>query len=103
MEHDNEISAESILKNRRFKRNFEVPPDAEITSLGARQINRAAAMRFAKACDAGVWKRITSMVLEPGNPFDQKTPRRLRREAVLLGGMILVLLVAALYFNVLAR
>ena len=38
--------------------------------------------RFAKACDAGMWKRLSNAVLEPANPFDVKARRRLRQEAV---------------------
>ena len=40
--------------------------------------------------------------VEPANPFDQKAPRRLRREAVTLGAMILAFLLLALYFNLIA-
>jgi hypothetical protein len=103
MEPDNEITGAFILKNRRSKRNFEVPPEVEIASPGAKQIGKAAALRFAKACDAGVWNRIATIILEPANPFDHKAARRLRRETVVLGSIIVMFLVTALYFNVLAR
>jgi hypothetical protein len=103
MEHDNEITAEFILRNRRSKRIFDVPPDVPITSPDAKQISKAAALRFAKACDAGVWKRIAALFLEPANPFEEKAPRRFRREAVTLGSLILAFLLLAFYFNVIAR
>ena len=103
MEPNNEITGEFILKNRRSKRTFEVPPDVEIASPDARQINRAAGERFAKGSNAGVWKRITTMVLEPANPFNQKAPRRPRPEAIVLGSLILSLLALAIYFNFLVR
>jgi hypothetical protein len=103
MEQNDEITAEFILKHRRSKRNFEVPPEEQITSPDARQIKKAAAARFAKRYDAGVWNRVATVILEPANPFDQKAPRRLRREAVVLGSMILAFLLTALYFNAIAR
>jgi hypothetical protein len=102
MEHDKEITAQFIL-NRWSKRNFDVPPNVEITSPGAKEIKKAAELRFAKACDAGVWNRIATLFLEPANPFDQKVPRRLRREAVTLGAMILAFLLLVFYFDVIAR
>jgi hypothetical protein len=102
MEHDNEITAEFILRNRRSKRKFDVPPNAQSTLPDAKQIKKSAKLRFAKACDAGVWNRIATLFVEPANPFDQKAPRRLRREAVTLGAMILAFLLLALYFNLIA-
>ena len=58
--------------------------------------------RFAKACDAGVWKRLSNAVLEPANPFDVKSRRQLRQEALILGTLVLVALGLAVYFNVTA-
>ena len=103
MEHDSEITAEVMLRERRSMRKFELPAGVEISSPNGRQISEAAAARFGKACNAGVWKRLTALVLEPPNPFDPKASRRLRREAVVLGSLILALLVLAVYFNVFAR
>ena len=74
-------------------------PDKTLTVAGPKEIKETAAARFAKACDAGVWKRLTSVLLEPANPFDAKAPRRLRREAVVLGSLVLTFLLLALYFN----
>jgi len=103
MEHDSEITAEVILRKRRSRRKLELPAGVEISSSDARQINEAAAARFDKACNAGVWKRLTAPVLEPGNPFDPGAARRFRREAVVLGSLILAFFVLAVYFNVFAR
>ena len=58
--------------------------------------------RFAKAYDAGVWKRLSNAVLEPANPFDVKSRRQLRQEALILGTLVLVALGLAVYFNVTA-
>ena len=101
MKHDNEITAEFIL-SRWPKRNFDAPPDVQSTSPDAEQIKKSAALRFAKACDAGVWNRIAKLFLEPANPFEEKAPRRLRREAVTLGVMIVAFLLLTFYFNVTA-
>jgi hypothetical protein len=74
-----------------------------ISVASPKDIQKAAAARFGKACDSGVWKRLTSVLLEPANPFDPKAPRRLRREAVVLGSMVLSFLFLALYFNFATR
>jgi hypothetical protein len=94
MEPDTKIAA--------LKRS-ESPSDAKIATPSAAQINCAAAARFAKACDADVWKRLTNIVLEPANPFDRRAPRRVRQEAVVLGALILGASLLALYFNFVAR
>jgi hypothetical protein len=95
-----ETTASYILKHRRARWSSGVEElDAKITVAGRKEIKKAAAARFGKACDAGVGKRFTSVLLEPANPFDSKAPRRWRREAVVLGGMILSFLLLALCFN----
>ena len=93
-----EEEIKNILKHRQLR---WCPPEVEehITVASPKDIKKTFAARFDKACDSGVWKRLTSVVLEPANPFDPKVPRRLRREAVVLGGMVLSFLVLALYFN----
>ena len=93
----------NILKHRQLR---WCPPEVEeqnLTVASPKDIKKTAAARFGKACDSGVWKRLTSVVLEPANPFDPKAPRRLRREAVVLGSMVLVFVVLALYFNLATR
>jgi len=89
----------NILKHRQLR---WCPPEVEeqhITVASPYDIKKTFAARFGKACDSGVWKRLTSVVLEPANPFDPKAPRRFRREVVVLGSMVLSFLVLALYFN----
>ena len=89
----------NILKHRQLR---WCPPEVEeqdIPVASPKEIKKAAAARFDKACDSGVLKRLTSILLEPANPFDPKEPRRLRREAVVLGGMVLTFLLLELYFN----
>jgi len=89
----------NILKHRKSR---WCPPEVEeqdITVASPKNIKKTAAARFGKACDAGIWKRLTSVVLEPANPFDPKAPRRFRREVVVLCSMVLSFLVLALYFN----
>ena len=88
----------NILKHRQLR---WCPPEVEehITVASPNDIKKTFAVRFGNACDSNVWKRLTSVLLEPANPFVHKSPRRLRREAVVLGGMVLSFLVLALYFN----
>ena len=54
----------------------------------AREIVEAFRARFAKGCDAGVWKRLSNAVLEPANPFDVKARRQIRQEALILGTLV---------------
>jgi len=96
-----ETAASYILKHRRARWYSGVAEldTKQITVAGPKDIKEAAAARFGKACDSSIWKRVSSVLLEPANPFDSKAPRRLRREAVVLGGMILSFLLLELYFN----
>jgi hypothetical protein len=48
--------------------------------------------RFGKAHDAGIWKRLSNVFLEPANPFDVKARRQFRQEAIVLGTFILTAL-----------
>jgi hypothetical protein len=95
-----EETAGYILKHRRARWSSGAEKmGTKITVAGPREIKEAAAARFGKACDSSIWKRLSSVWLEPANPFDSKAPRRFRREAVVIGGMVLSLLLLALYFN----
>jgi hypothetical protein len=101
---EEEIAASYILKHRRSRWWSGVEElDTKITVASPKDITKTAAARFGKACDAGVWKRLTSVVLEPANPFDPKAPRRFRREVVVLGSMVLSFLLLVLYFNFATR
>jgi hypothetical protein len=95
-----ETTASYILKHRRARWSSGVEElDTKITVAGPKDIQEAAAARFGKACDSSIWKRLSSVLLEPANPFDSKAPRRLRREAVVLGSMVLTFLLLELYFD----
>jgi hypothetical protein len=97
---EEEIAAAYILKHRRARWSSGVEElDTKTTVAGPKEIKETAAARFGKACDSGIWKRLSSVLLEPANPFDSKAPRRLRREAAVLGSMVLSFLLLALYFN----
>jgi hypothetical protein len=100
MSDQEETTASYILSHRRARRcSWVEKPDTTITVAGPKEIKETAAARFGKACDAGVWKRLTSVLLEPANPFDSKVPRRLRREVVVLSSLVLAFLLLAVYFN----
>jgi hypothetical protein len=100
MEQDEEISAERVLHLVRYRMSPEIPVEAaSIQSTSATRIVETFRARYAKACDAGVWKRLSNAVMEPGNPFDVKARRRLRQDALILGTLILAALGLAIYFN----
>jgi len=95
-----EITAEHVLCLVRARVSPAIPPEAAaIQSPSAARIVESFRTRFAKACDAGVWKRLSNIVLEPANPFDLKTHRQIRQESVILGTLVFTALGLAVYFN----
>jgi hypothetical protein len=100
MEQVEEITAERVLHLVRSRMIPAIPLEAaSIQSTSAKRIVGTFRARFAKACDAGAWKRLSNAVLEPGNPFDIRARRRLRQEAVVLGTLVFAALGLAVYFN----
>ena len=100
MDQDVEITAEYVLRSVRTRISPAIPLDADcIQNTSATRIVETFRVRFRKAYDAGVWKRLSNIVLEPANPFDVKTRRHLRQEALILGTFIFTTLGLALYFN----
>jgi hypothetical protein len=100
MEHDVEITAGNALSARSASTIPGRLPGADgVEKTAAAEIVEAFRERFAKASDAGVWKRLSNAVLEPANPFDAKARRRIRLEAAILGPLVLAALGLAAYFN----
>jgi hypothetical protein len=100
MEQDVEITAERVLHLVRSGMGPAMPVDVEvIQSTTATEILEAFRARFARACDAGVWRRFSNAVLEPANPFDVRARRRLKQETVILGSLVFTALGLAFYFN----
>ena len=100
MEQDLEITAESVLQMVRTQTSSPIPQEAlGIQTNSAARIVELFRGRFGKAYDAGIWKRLSNVFLEPANPFDIKTRRPFRQEAIVLGAFILISLGLALYFN----
>jgi hypothetical protein len=103
MEQDVENTAEHVLHLVRSRMSTEIPRGtAGIQNPSATRIVDTFRARFAKACDAGVGKRLSNAVLEPANPFDVKAGRQLRQESLILGTLVFVALGSAVYFNVTA-
>ena len=103
MEQDVEFTAEHILYLVRCGISPAIFLEAaSIRNPTAARIVETFRARFAKACDAGVWKRLSNAVLEPANPFDVKAPRQLRQETLILGTLVFTALGLAVYFNVTA-
>ena len=103
MEQDVENTAEHVLHLVRSSVCTEIPMGtAGIQNPSAARIVETFRARFAKACDAGMWKRLSNAVLEPANPFDVKAGRQFRQETLILGTLVFVALGLAVYFNVTA-
>lgn len=96
------ISAAYILKHRRSRPWPEASVEPDMARATGKKIRKAAADRFRKACDAGLWKRFSNIILEPKNPFDAKAARRPRQEAVVLGALALTSALLAMYFGFLS-
>ena len=100
MEQNVEITAESVLHTVRTQTTSPIPLEATgIQTNSAARIVELIRGRFGKAYDAGIWKRLSNVFLEPANPFDVKACRQFRHEAIVLGTFILTALGLALYFN----
>jgi hypothetical protein len=100
MEQDLEITAESVLHTIRTQTSSPIPPEAAgIQTNSAARIVELFRGRLGKAYDAGIWKRLSNLFLEPANPFDVKARRQFRQEAIILGTFILTALGLAVYFN----
>jgi len=103
MEQGVENTAEHVLHLVRSRMSTEIPlGTAAIQNPSATRIVEGFRTRFDKACDAGVWKRLSNAVLEPANPFDVKAGRQFRQESLILGTLVFVALGSAVYFNVTA-
>jgi hypothetical protein len=100
MEQDLEITAESVMHMVRTQTSSPIPREAAgIQTNSAARIVELLRRRFGKAYDAGIWKRLSNIFLEPANPFDVKARRQFRQEAIVIGTFILTALGLALYFN----
>lgn len=99
MEQDLEIAAESVLHMVRTQTSSPIQEAAGIQANSAARIVELFRGRFGKAYDAGIWKRLSNVFLEPANPFDVKARRQFRQEAIVLGTFILTALGLTLYFN----
>jgi hypothetical protein len=103
MEPKVEITPEHALHLVRSRMHSKIPlEDSAIQTPSATRIVEGFRARFDKACDVGVWKRLSNAVLEPANRFDVKTRRQLRQEAIILGTLVLTALGLAVYFNLIA-
>jgi hypothetical protein len=100
MRQDAEVTVEHVLYLVRPGMSPAIPLEAAgIPSPSAARIVETFRARFAKASDAGVWKRLSMVVMEPANPFDVKARRQVRQEAIILGTLIFLALGLAVYFN----
>jgi hypothetical protein len=104
MERLQPITAKSILQACRFNWVPDIPPTilSSLQTPTAVEISGTIRRRLAQAPDAGVWKRIAAVLLEPPNPFDPKAHRQLKHGTAVLALLILAAVGLALYFNITA-
>jgi hypothetical protein len=99
MKDDLRITAEQILAGK----SSTIPPDtqqgATIPTISAAEVVGAFRQRFDKGPDVGMWRRLSNTVVEPPNPFDAKSRRRIRHEAIILGALVFTAVALATYFN----
>lgn len=100
MEHDPKITAKQVLAGRcGISREFRRVDDRTPDGPSPRQLAEASAHRFYQGCDAGVWKRLSNILLEPQNPFDAGERRAPKRDAVVLLVLVAIAAVITLLFN----
>ena len=97
MEHDSEITAEYVLRNRRTPL---IQRSGASSSPDAAQMLHTFREQYKRRCDAGIWNRLSILLLEPRNPFDVRAPRPLRQEAVVIGALLLFALALMIVFNI---
>lgn len=100
MAKNEEITAAQVLSMVRSTFGPEMPPErGGMDTVCATGIVEAFRVRFRKACDVGVWQRLSNALLEPANPFVARSRRHVRQEAFILGTLILAALGLAVCFN----
>jgi hypothetical protein len=103
MKQDAEVTPEHVLYLVRPGMSPAIPIEAAgIQSPSAARIVETFRARFAKASDAGVWKRLSMVVMEAANPFDVKARRQVRQEAIILGALVFASRPKAKPFNLTA-
>jgi hypothetical protein len=100
MKQDAEITAKHILTAKRPAIHLEMRAEADgAQTTSAAQVVRTFRERFGSVCDSGICKRLSNTVLEPANPFDVKSRRRVRQEAIIIGTLVWSALAFGAYFN----
>jgi hypothetical protein len=95
MKNDAEITPAQILKGT----SVPTCPDAAIRTAASAEVVATFRRRFKTRADVGIWKRLFNTVFEPPNPFDGKSRRRVRQEAIILGTLTFAAIALATYFN----
>ena len=100
MEKDIEVTAAHVLSMGLSTIGSEIRPECDgMGTASAIRIVEAFRVRFRKACDAGVCRRLSNALFEPANPFAARSRRHVRQEAIILGMLVLAALGLAVYFN----
>lgn len=101
MEHDSEITPKMILDggSRLHSRYPAMVSGKELNTPSAPEIAASAAAHYRSGYDAGVWRRLSNIVLEPRNPFAIQEHRRLRPEGVIVGVLLFGIICLIAFFN----
>jgi len=67
--------------------------------ISVERMRRALTERITGRPDIGFQKAVADRMLEPQNPFEPEVKRRLRKEVVVFGALLLLLLGSFAYFN----
>ena len=100
MKHNSEITAEQVLSVNRPAICVLLPVETDgFQTITAPQVVEAFRERFGRAHNSGIWKRLLNTVVEPVNPFESKSRRRVRQEAIVLGTLVCAAIAFTAYFN----
>jgi hypothetical protein len=77
----------------------DVPVDQPVT---LQQVDTEFRAARRNRTDVGITNHILNLFLEPRNPFESKTVRKPKREAVVFGTLLAVVVIAVLAFNLAA-
>jgi hypothetical protein len=101
MADNRQVTTEDVLEAVRRRRPLcdEVAVDDPVT---AGKVLNAFETRMEQRLDLGVVNRALNVFLEPRNPFEPERTRKPKREAVIFGTLVAVVVAAFLFFNLAA-
>lgn len=95
MKNDTQVTAAQIPRGT----SAPTCPDAAVRRVSTAEVVATFRRRFETRADVGIWKRLLYPLLGAPNPFDTKSRRRVRQEAIILGTVTFAAIALATYFN----